>query len=118
MQQRLTPSAVLPQDHAAAILVGRAWIPSQNGPVPVLATEDGLFDLRPLALTVSHLLERDDPAVAIRSAQPLQRIAGLREALQNTDPATRDPSRPWLLAPCDLQALKASGVTFVESLLE
>ena len=27
-------------------------------------------------------------------------------------------SAPWLLAPCDLQAIKASGVTFVASLLE
>jgi fumarylacetoacetate (FAA) hydrolase family protein len=25
---------------------------------------------------------------------------------------------PWFLAPCDLQAIKASGVTFVSSLLE
>ena len=30
----------------------------------------------------------------------------------------RDTSRLWLLAPCDLQAVKASGVTFVASLLE
>ena len=30
----------------------------------------------------------------------------------------RDPALPWLLAPCDLQAIKASGVTFATSLLE
>jgi fumarylacetoacetate (FAA) hydrolase family protein len=30
----------------------------------------------------------------------------------------RDPSRPWLIAPNDLQAIKAAGVTFVESMLE
>ncbi|MCG8356605.1 MAG: fumarylacetoacetate hydrolase, partial [Kiloniellales bacterium] len=30
----------------------------------------------------------------------------------------RDPALPYFLAPCDLQALKACGVTFVRSLLE
>ena len=29
-----------------------------------------------------------------------------------------DPAKPRLLAPCDLQAIKAAGVTFVESMLE
>jgi fumarylacetoacetate (FAA) hydrolase family protein len=118
MEQKLNPSAVLPHDHANAILIGRAWIPSQNGPVPVLVTEDGLFDLRPLAPTVSHLLELDVPAAVIRSAQSLQRIASLSDVLQNAEPTTRNHSRPWLLAPCDLQALKACGVTFVASMLE
>jgi fumarylacetoacetate (FAA) hydrolase family protein len=118
MEQKLNPSAVLPHDHANAILIGRAWIPSQNGPVPVLVKEDGLFDLRPLAPTVSHLLELDVPAAVIRSAQSLQRIAGLSDVLQNAEPTTRNHSRPWLLAPCDLQALKACGVTFVASMLE
>jgi fumarylacetoacetate (FAA) hydrolase family protein len=118
MQQRLSPSAVLPHDHATAILVGRVWVPSQHGPVPVLVREDGLFDLRPLALTVSQFLELDAPFAAICAAPSLSRIAGLEDVLQNTEPATRDSSRPWLLAPCDLQALKACGVTFVESMLE
>jgi fumarylacetoacetate (FAA) hydrolase family protein len=46
------------------------------------------------------------------------RIASLDEAIANSDATAHDESRPWLLAPCDLQAIKASGVTFVESLLE
>ena len=29
-----------------------------------------------------------------------------------------DPAAPRLLAPCDLQAIKAAGVTFVASMLE
>ena len=36
----------------------------------------------------------------------------------NAYETARNPNRPWLLAPSDLQALKASGVTFVVSLLE
>jgi len=38
--------------------------------------------------------------------------------LANAAVATRDTSKPWLLAPIDLQAVKASGVTFVASMLE
>ena len=38
--------------------------------------------------------------------------------LANSDPHHRREDQPWLLAPCDLQALKAAGVTFVASMLE
>jgi fumarylacetoacetate (FAA) hydrolase family protein len=38
--------------------------------------------------------------------------------LANTAAAVRDPARPWLLAPVDLQALKAAGVTFAVSMIE
>src|SRR5205807_277829 len=38
--------------------------------------------------------------------------------LRNSDTATRNPAAPWFLAPIDLQAIKAAGVTFASSLLE
>ena len=38
--------------------------------------------------------------------------------LANTPPDARDPGKPWLLAPIDLQAVKAAGVTFALSMLE
>ena len=66
MQQRLTPAAVLPEDHARAVLIGRAWVPAARGPVPVLVREDGLYDLRGVAPPVSHLLELASPAAAAR----------------------------------------------------
>src|SRR5690606_10865625 len=40
------------------------------------------------------------------------------EILANTPLATRDASKPYLIAPIDLQAVKAAGVTFVVSMLE
>lgn len=110
--------AVLPTDHEQALLIGRAWIPSRRGPVPVIVRGDELHDLSALAPTVSQLLEFDSPVDAVSRARELPRVASLAEALANTDPLQRDPSRPWLLAPSDLQALKASGVTFVASMLE
>ncbi len=45
-------------------------------------------------------------------------IGSLDAVLANTPPAVRDPGRPWLLAPIDLQAIKAAGVTFAVSMLE
>jgi fumarylacetoacetate (FAA) hydrolase family protein len=37
---------------------------------------------------------------------------------RNTPRETRNTQEPWLLAPIDLQAIKAAGVTFVVSMLE
>jgi fumarylacetoacetate (FAA) hydrolase family protein len=51
-------------------------------------------------------------------AAPGERIGRLDDVLANTPPDDRDPDRPWLLAPIDLQAIKAAGVTFVVSMIE
>ncbi len=114
----LTPSGVLPADHAVATLVGRAWVPSFAGPSPVLVRGDGVYDLAPVAPTVSQLLELGDPVKAIRGAGTLARVGTIAETLANSAPDGRDVTKPWFLAPCDLQPVKASGVTFVSSMLE
>jgi fumarylacetoacetate (FAA) hydrolase family protein len=77
-----------------------------------------VFDVSHVAPTCSALLELDDPARAVRDARDAPRIGTLAELLHNTPDATRDAGKPWLLAPCDLQAVKAAGVTFVASMLE
>jgi fumarylacetoacetate (FAA) hydrolase family protein len=115
----LSISSSLPRDAGRATLVGRLWQPGV-GPVLVAVHEGGLHDLSKLAPTMSDLLEGNKPpAEAVRNAlKNAPRIAALDEALANSDETTRDTGKPWLLAPCDLQAIKASGVTFVASLLE
>jgi fumarylacetoacetate (FAA) hydrolase family protein len=118
MRRRLDPAGTLPADRDRALLVGRAWLPGSGGPVPVAVRGDDLVDLSPLAPTVSQLLEQPDVASRIRAATALPRVASLADALANADPATRDAGAPWLVAPCDLQAVKAAGVTFVASMLE
>jgi fumarylacetoacetate (FAA) hydrolase family protein len=118
VQLALDPKRCLPEDGARAILVGRAWIPAYDGPAVVAVRGDALVDLSRIAATTSLLLERDDAAAAIRAARDVETVATLAEALANSDPRTRDPAKPWLLAPCDLQAIKAAGVTFVASMLE
>jgi fumarylacetoacetate (FAA) hydrolase family protein len=122
----LTSVDCLPADADRATLVGRAWLPDAGGPAPVLVRNGELFDLSRVAPTSAHLLELDEPAAAVRRAPALPRVGPLAAALANTAAGTgpdagtaaRDPRAPWLLAPCDLQAIKASGVTFVASLLE
>ncbi len=108
--------ATLPADVQQAVLVGRVWIEGQ-GPVLVRADDQALYDLSWIAPTCSALLELPDPAAAVRSYDA-PRIAALADVLANSSADARVDERPWLLAPCDLQAIKASGVTFVASMLE
>ncbi|MBP6404147.1 MAG: fumarylacetoacetate hydrolase family protein [Ramlibacter sp.] len=116
MQQHLSLSAVLPSDHERAMLIGRAWVEG-TGPVLVRVREDGLYDLSHIAATASQLLEMADPVGTVRE-YGVQRIASTADVLANSAHDRRDAALPWLLAPCDLQAIKAAGVTFVASMLE
>jgi fumarylacetoacetate (FAA) hydrolase family protein len=118
MTLTLTAKDCLPRDAERATLVGRLWQPDL-GPTLVAYRDGGLYDLSALAPTASELLELAQPAGAVREAlSEAPRIAEFDAVLANSAAATRDESQPWLLAPCDLQAIKASGVTFVASLLE
>jgi fumarylacetoacetate (FAA) hydrolase family protein len=114
----LTSSRCLPTDAARALLIGRAWVPAVDGPVLVCVDGDDLLDLSAIAPTCSELLNRADVVHEIRAANALPRVGALSDALANAADAARDPAKPWLLAPCDLQPVKASGVTFVASMLE
>ncbi len=113
-------SQVLPTDAASALLVGRAWLPGAiAGPALVGVRGDDLVDLTHALPTLAHLLTKPDPSaaatVAIAGAPVVGSVAAV---IANSLAATRDASVPHLLAPSDLQPVKASGVTFVASLLE
>ncbi len=116
MHEHLQAEALLPQDHADAVLIGRVW-QEGLGAVLVQVRADGVYDLSKLDATCSQLLEHDDPAAAVR-AHVGQRIADTDAVLRNSAWNAHAPAVPWLLAPCDLQAIKAAGVTFVASMLE
>jgi len=117
-KSRLTVNACLPVDDERAILVGRVWSPEVDGPATVRVQRDGVYDLSSVAPTSSQLFNLPDPSSAIRDAGMLPRLASLPDVLENSTWNARSNSFPWFLAPCDLQAIKASGVTFVASLLE
>jgi len=113
----LDPAQVMPSDWRQASLVGRVWRPDAEGPSVVALRGEEVIDLTPRFLTVAGLCEEPDPAAALAAAEG-ERIGSLAEILANTPPDTRDRARPWLLAPVDLQAIKAAGVTFAVSMLE
>jgi fumarylacetoacetate (FAA) hydrolase family protein len=115
---QLTRARALPDGVEKATLIGRAWLPDAGGPAVVGVEGDFIHDLSPVAITTSALLNLEDPVAAIRRAERLPRVGSIDDLLANSSVDSRDPRAPWLLAPCDLHAIKASGVTFVASLLE
>jgi fumarylacetoacetate (FAA) hydrolase family protein len=112
----LSPTAILPAD-PDALLFGRLWLPAVEGPAIVRVDGERLSDVTAAFPTARDLCEAADPAAALRSAAGTD-LGPLAPVLANTDPATRDAARPWLLSPVDLQAVKAAGVTFVTSMIE
>jgi fumarylacetoacetate (FAA) hydrolase family protein len=116
MKNHLETAAALPVDAAQAVLIGRVWIEG-SGPMLVQVRPDGVYDLSRLAATSSQLLEMADPAGAVR-AHKGGKVGETAAVLANSHADARDAALPWLLAPCDLQAIKAAGVTFVSSMLE
>ena len=113
----LTTKDLLPEDGTRGALVGRVWLPQSMGPAVVAVREDGVFDVTARFPTVTALCEEDDPANALRAAEG-ERIGDLESVAGNTPPDRRDRGKPSLLAPFDLQVLKAAGVTFAISMLE
>ncbi len=118
----LSEDLVLPDDETAGLLIGRVWLPGDlAGPSPVVLDGTTVRDLSGLAATTAELFELDGPAAKIRAALTegsLPAVGDLGTLLANSAWDKRSDSAPYFLAPCDLQALRASGVTFVDSMLE
>jgi fumarylacetoacetate (FAA) hydrolase family protein len=102
---------------AHGLLVGRVWNPAAEGPSVVRRDGDSLTDITQAFPTMRDLCEADDPAGAARAVTGPS-LGSVDAIMANTPPETRDHAKPWLLAPVDLQALKAAGVTFATSMLE
>lgn len=101
---------ILPEDADRAILVGRVWSNAEGGPCPVYVRDGRIIDLTDLAATVSGLLEIDGLARRLSGGVTGKDLGSVDDFLVGT--AGR------LLAPIDLQAVKAAGVTFADSMLE
>jgi len=110
-------SQSLPDDGCAGALAGRVWRPDLAGPSVVAIRQSGVFDLSDTFPTIVDLTEAENPAAALRAATG-KRIGELSDILANTPHETRNPTQPWLLAPVDLQVIKAAGVTFAVSMIE
>ena len=101
----------LPQNLDRALLIGRVWRPAPiDGPSVVVVRGGQVFDITRFAPTTADLFERGDAVDVARTApgEPLGTVQALLAGA---------PGLQWL-APCDVQAIKACGVTFAVSLLE
>jgi len=100
-----------------ATLVGRIWRPDVSGASLVTLRGERVIDITSRAApTMRDLLELDDPV------RHLDGIAGddlgsLAE-IAATSTETAGPDSLHFLPPADLQAIKAAGVTFAESMVE
>ncbi len=105
----------LPSDLPQALLVGRVWRPAPvNGPSVVVVRNGEVFDITAAAPTVADLLDRADRVEVARNAKG-ESLGDVRALMAAT---LQGGDGPRLLAPCDLQPVKAAGVTFAISLLE
>jgi len=112
------PTQILPDDGLTGTLVGRVWRGgNMPGPAVVALRPDGVFDLSEHFPTMSTLLDAQHPVDAVRQTAG-ERLCAVDELLSNSMLGRRDSALPWLLAPCDLQVVKAAGVTFAASLVE
>ncbi len=102
-------------DDPSGLWLGRVWLPEAAGPAVITLRDGELVDVTVRdAATVADICEMDDPAGWLRAApgRVLGRLDDVAEA------PVGDPSRIHLLAPCDLQVIKACGVTFAQSMVE
>lgn len=106
----LRAESILPDDADNALLVGRVWSDAQGGPCPVLISDGRVLDLSSIASTMSGLLELDDLGAVLRHSTSFPDLGPLQDFLSG------DAGK--ILAPIDLQAIKAAGVTFADSMLE
>jgi len=113
----LNADSTLPDDAFAGSLAARVWRPDVSGPSIVAVRGDGVFDISAHYPTMRDLCEASTPAEALRTAQG-PRLGGLDDILAHTPREARASGSPRLLAPIDLHAIKAAGVTFAQSLLE
>ena len=107
---------ILPEDGFAGAIAGRAWRPG-IGPCVVSIRPEGVIDISSSCPTMSALASHRNPARLAKTSTG-ENIGSLSALMANTDSDTRDRGKPWLLAPIDLQVIKAAGVTFAVSMLE
>ena len=100
------------------VLLGRARVPGSSHPHIVTVRDGQVIDITSKAAPTSRdVAEQADPAGYVKAAKGYA-IGPVQALLDNSWGGRIDPSKPSLLSPVDLQAVKAAGVTFVVSLLE
>lgn len=116
LMQPLSLNDALPNDLDNALLVGRVWLDGAHpGPALVTVKNGQVIDITEFGPTMADLLERHDLQAVVQRAEG-PNLGSIEVLLKNSQ--LPQPQAPYLLAPCDVQAVKACGVTFAVSLLE
>lgn len=98
--------------------VGRVWRPDIAGPAIVTVRDGVVYDITSRDFpTVGDLLETGEPSEIVNGSGG-ERLATLPELFEASIEPADACATLHLLAPCDLQAVKACGVTFARSLVE
>jgi fumarylacetoacetate (FAA) hydrolase family protein len=120
-----SPASCLPADLDNALLVGRVWRPAPvDGPSVIVVRHGQVYDITSTVATMADLLDHEDAIDIARDApgEALGAVTALLEstiaAYRSTGASDHNANSVRLLAPCDVQAIKACGVTFAVSLLE
>lgn len=109
-EARSTWAGALPDDADGALLLGRLL--TDEGPTPILVRGGRVYDLSRFAATTSQFLAR------WTGEAPFGQDLGAINDLAHPPEWLGGRSTPRLLAPIDLQCIKAAGVTFALSALE
>ena len=88
----------------------------RGGPAVVVIRDGEVIDCSAHFATLSLLLDHDQPLQAVREISGTS-LGSIEDLLANSG-EQRDPAKPYLLAPTDLQVIKAAGVTFASSMIE
>ena len=112
------PTSYLPDDLQRALLVGRVWrkTAAYEGPSVVVVRNGEVLDITASVPTTADLFEREDVVQFARTVAG--EALGSVEKLVEANLGAVQEDAPRLLAPNDVQAIKACGVTFAVSLIE
>lgn len=107
---------MLPNDSDAARLVGRVWRADLSGPSTICLRDGRIFDVSKTYPTMTDLLNGMTPeefdTILGEDLGPVEGFLRAPSDMRSEAPAN------CLLAPNDLQAIKACGVTFAKSMIE
>jgi fumarylacetoacetate (FAA) hydrolase family protein len=113
--RRISSREIIATDSTDGAFVGRVWSKAAGGPCVVVLKEGIVRDLSAVSATMTGFLEIPDLLSRLEIPDEYPSLGHLDEFLAaggNRGPAGE------LLAPCDLQVIKAAGVTFADSMLE
>ncbi|CAH2894858.1 MAG: predicted 2-keto-3-deoxyxylonate dehydratase [uncultured Paraburkholderia sp.] len=112
------PTSYLPDDLQRALLVGRVWrkTTAYEGPSVVVVRNGEVLDITASVATTADLFDREDVVQFARTVAG-EGLGSVEKLIEANLGAVQEDA-PRLLAPNDVQAIKACGVTFAVSLIE